>query len=38
MIVDRQAAPMDTSSPAGVDRLLWHATQFSEWVNSPADA
>ena len=30
--------PIDTSSPAGVDRLLWHATQFSEWTNSPAAA
>jgi hypothetical protein len=38
MIVDRHAAPIETSSPAGVDRLLWQAMQFSEWANSPAAA
>ena len=34
IIVDRQVAPIDTSSPEGATRALWHATQFSEWVKS----
>ena len=38
MIVDRQAVPIDTSSPPGVVRLLWQATQFRSGVNSPAAA
>ena len=34
IIVERQVAPIETSSPAGVRRLLWQATQFSECVKS----
>ena len=33
-MVDRHVDPIDTSSPVGVTRLLWQATQFSECVNS----
>jgi hypothetical protein len=34
MMVQRQDVPIETSSPLAVERLLWQATQLSEWVKS----
>src|SRR6187401_2619107 len=34
IIVDRHDVPIETSSPVGATRLLWHATQLSECAKS----
>src|SRR4051812_36391642 len=34
IIVERHDAPIETSSPSAVVSRLWHATQFSDVVNS----